>query len=148
MKRLLGLLLVVTTLQPFFSIALTPNSNISVVVERKKCCHGCGSYGCNALIAETKAMKVRPAEAAGKSCEDKVKQTSALTPAPLVPSLATVSAQADKGNPDVKVWVNTNSGVYHCPGTRWYGNTKQGEYMNQAEAQKKGYRPAYGKVCR
>ncbi len=33
------------------------------------------------------------------------------------------------GNPDVKVWVNTRSGVYHCPGTRWYGNTKQGEYM-------------------
>jgi hypothetical protein len=56
--------------------------------------------------------------------------------------------QADQGNPDVKVWVNTASGVYHCPGTRWYGNTKRGEYMTQAEAQKKGYRPAYGKVCR
>lgn len=56
--------------------------------------------------------------------------------------------QADQGNPDVKVWVNTASGVYHCPGTRWYGNTKRGEYMAQAEAQKKGYRPAYGKVCR
>ena len=24
-----------------------------------------------------------------------------------------------RGNPDVKVWVNTNSGAYHCPGTRW-----------------------------
>jgi hypothetical protein len=52
-----------------------------------------------------------------------------------------------QGNPDVKVWVNTKSGVYHCPGTRWYGATKQGEYMTQAEAQKKGYRPAYGKFC-
>jgi hypothetical protein len=54
----------------------------------------------------------------------------------------------DKGNPDVKVWVNTASGVYHCPGSRWYGNTKQGQYMTQAEAQEKHYRPAYGKVCR
>jgi hypothetical protein len=44
--------------------------------------------------------------------------------------------------------VNTATGVYHCPGSRWYGNTKQGEYMTQAEAQKKHYRPAYGKVCR
>ncbi len=51
------------------------------------------------------------------------------------------------GNPNVKVWVNTNSGVYHCPGTRWYGNTKSGQYMTQREAQAKGYRPAYGAVC-
>lgn len=59
-----------------------------------------------------------------------------------------VTLQADQGNPDIKVWVNTASGVYHCPGTRWYGATKQGTYMRQAEAQKKGYRPAYGRVCR
>ena len=69
-----------------------------------------------------------------------------------VPAIATnnyaAPVQAEQGNPDVKVWVNTNSGVYHCPGTRWYGNTKHGEYMTQREAQKKGYRPAYGKVCR
>jgi hypothetical protein len=51
------------------------------------------------------------------------------------------------GNPNVRVWVNTNSGVYHCPGTRWYGNTKVGEYMAQKQAQEKGYRPAYGKFC-
>jgi len=61
---------------------------------------------------------------------------------------AAAAAPDDKGNPDVKVWVNTASGVYHCPGSRWYGNTKQGQYMTQAEAQEKHYRPAYGKVCR
>jgi hypothetical protein len=51
------------------------------------------------------------------------------------------------GNPTVTVWVNTNSGVYHCPGTRWYGKTKSGQFMSQREAQSKGYRPAYGAVC-
>lgn len=51
------------------------------------------------------------------------------------------------GTPNVKVWVNTNSGVYHCPNTRWYGNTKSGRFMTQREAQSKGYRPAYGAVC-
>lgn len=51
------------------------------------------------------------------------------------------------GNPDVRVWVNTNSGVYHCPNERWYGNTKHGMFMTQREAQAKGYRPAYGVVC-
>ena len=54
---------------------------------------------------------------------------------------------AREGNPDVKVWVNTSSGVYHCPGTRWYGHTKAGEYLTQAQAQDEGFRPAYGKVC-
>jgi hypothetical protein len=52
------------------------------------------------------------------------------------------------GNPDVKVWVNTASNVYHCPGTHFYGSTKQGQYMTQAEAQKKANRPAYGRVCK
>ena len=57
------------------------------------------------------------------------------------------SAQNERGNPSVKVWVNISSHVYHCPGTRWYGNTKSGEYMTQKEAQDKGDRPAYGRYC-
>jgi hypothetical protein len=38
--------------------------------------------------------------------------------------------------------VNTATGVYHYPGTRWYGNTKQGKFMSEAEARAHGYRPA------
>ena len=56
-----------------------------------------------------------------------------------------VAAQSSAAN--VIVWVNTNSGVYHCPNTRWYGKTKSGRFMTQREAQSKGYRPAYGAVC-
>jgi len=54
---------------------------------------------------------------------------------------------ATRGNPDVRVWVNTNSGTYHCPGTRWYGKTKEGEYMTQEEAQDKGYHAAANRPC-
>src|SRR6267154_3591512 len=36
-------------------------------------------------------------------------------------------------------WVNTESGK---PGTRWYGKTKQGKYMTEADAIKAGYHPA------
>ena len=53
-----------------------------------------------------------------------------------------------QGNPDVRVWVNTNSGVYHCPGSHWYGATKSGSYLKQSEAQQKGYRPAYHRACK
>lgn len=63
---------------------------------------------------------------------------------PLKP-VATVTQR--RGDPDVMVWVNTDSGVYHCPGTRWYGKTKEGRYMKQKDAQNAGHRPAYGSVC-
>ena len=51
------------------------------------------------------------------------------------------------GNPGVKVWVNTDSGTYHCPDTQWYGKTREGQYMTQKEAQEKGYRPAASRAC-
>ena len=51
------------------------------------------------------------------------------------------------GSPGVKVWVNTDSGTYHCPGTRWYGKTQAGVYLTQKEAQNKGYHPAASRAC-
>jgi hypothetical protein len=65
------------------------------------------------------------------------------TAAPTKP--ATVATSAVPAG--VKVWVNTASGVYHCPGTRWYGATKQGKYMTEAEAKAAGNRAAYGRAC-
>ena len=41
-----------------------------------------------------------------------------------------------------QVWVNTRSGKYWKPGSRYYGTTKQGQYMSKEEAVQKGYRPA------
>ena len=43
-----------------------------------------------------------------------------------------------------QVWVNTRSGKYWKPGSRYYGTTKQGQYMSEEEAVQKGYRPANG----
>jgi hypothetical protein len=40
-----------------------------------------------------------------------------------------------------KVWVNTDSGVYHKSG-KWFGATKQGKFMTEQDAVKAGYRPA------
>jgi hypothetical protein len=47
-----------------------------------------------------------------------------------------------------KVWVNTASNVYHCPGARYYGTTKAGAYMTEDEAKAKGARPDHGKPCK
>jgi hypothetical protein len=51
-----------------------------------------------------------------------------------------MNEQPAPANSNGMVWVNTESGVYHKPGTRWYGKTKQGEYMTEADAQRAGYR--------
>jgi hypothetical protein len=61
--------------------------------------------------------------------------------------LQVAAAQSQPEKKEVKVWVNTKSGVYHCPGSRWYGNTQQGKYMSECEAQKQKYRAAYGSLC-
>ena len=65
-------------------------------------------------------------------------EASRLTPSQNIPD-AQPNAPAAVG--DTQVWVNTNSGVYHFPGQRWYGRTKHGMFMSQKDADANGYRP-------
>lgn len=40
------------------------------------------------------------------------------------------------------VWVNSETRVFHRQGDPWYGKTKKGQFMNEADAVKAGYREA------
>ncbi|MGH7879155.1 MAG: hypothetical protein ACREQD_06615 [Candidatus Binataceae bacterium] len=40
------------------------------------------------------------------------------------------------------VWVSRTRKVYHVQGDRWYGKTKHGEWMTEADAVKAGFRKA------
>ena len=64
-------------------------------------------------------------------------------PAPTTSQRSTPSPDGGAG----QVWVNTVSKVYHCLGDRWYGKTKHGSYMSEAQAKEQGARPDHGKVC-
>src|SRR5260370_36526634 len=52
---------------------------------------------------------------------------------PPVSRLASLNASEPPLNSD-QVWVNTRSGKYWKPGSRYFGKTKQGEYMSEKEA--------------
>ncbi|GAA0722367.1 DUF3761 domain-containing protein [Dokdonella soli] len=69
--------------------------------------------------------------------------THSAMPAALNPASRTAAPGGGAG----KVWLNTESKVYHCEKDEWYGKTKQGEYTTEADAIAKGAHAAHGKKC-
>jgi hypothetical protein len=67
-------------------------------------------------------------------------KTKGATPGSAQRSMPTVSdSEMAAAKASGKVWVNTETGVYH-KGGRWYGATKQGKFMTEDDAIKAGYR--------
>ena len=55
--------------------------------------------------------------------------------------------QRRTGNPQVKVWAEMRTGLYHCPGDASWGRGAQGKYMTQSEAERDAFRPAHHQPC-
>ena len=77
------------------------------------------------------------APAAGSASPASAAKPKAFTP----PTVAAV------GGGNGKVWANKNSKVYHCATSRWYGKTKDGSYMSEADAKAQGFKADHGKAC-
>jgi hypothetical protein len=86
--------------------------------------------------SSSKAKSAAPASASESASAPKAKKTATAKE-------TTAAAGGGAG----KVWVNTDSKVYHCPGTRYYGKTKTGEYMSESDAKAKGNRGDHNKAC-
>ncbi|HMG01999.1 MAG TPA: DUF3761 domain-containing protein [Edaphobacter sp.] len=108
-----------------------------------------------APAASTKAAPApAPAAAATKAA------MPAPTPAPAAPMSAapapaaapkasqrtTMATAAPGGGPGL-VWLNSDSNVYHCTGSQYYGKTKQGSYMSEADAKAKGAHADHNHPC-
>ena len=79
------------------------------------------------------AKPAAPASSSATPAAPKTTTKAAAGP----PSSQEIAAAKASG----KVWVNTESGVYHKNG-RWYGKTKAGKFMTETEAKTAGYKEA------
>ena len=138
---------------PAGSTGLCKDGSYTSTESKKGACSGHQGvkdwYGSTAA-ATTPAKTAAPAPAAAPAktaAPAPAAEPAKTTPPAAKTAAATPSAAPAPGGGAGKVWVNTSTKVYHCSGTKYYGTTKQGEYMTESAAKAAGAHADHGKAC-
>lgn len=91
------------------------------------------------VVSALIAMAVLFAPAAARGSKHHTTASAPVTTGSLQLFASESAAQAHCPR-DVVVWLNTNSGIYHEKGMRWYANTKSGAFVCRREADAAGDR--------
>ena len=146
---------------PAGATGICKDGTYATAIDRGGACHG--HKGVQSWYATLPASSVpampTPTPASSILSVAPPKQAEAIPsfPAPIPtalvkPGIATERAKllaappAPGGGPGL-VWLNGTGKVYHCPGTDFYGKTKSGSYVTEAEAKAKGAHPSRNKPC-
>src|SRR6266487_1374999 len=87
----------------------------------------------------TASLKAKPTP---KKAKAKRKARRAARPMPAGRTTDEAANPPAPGGGYGQVWVNTEIGVYHREGSRFYGTTRKGKYMIEQDAIQTGYKPA------
>jgi predicted lipid-binding transport protein (Tim44 family) len=90
----------------------------------------------------SKKSKAAAAETATPAAATNSAATPAATPAAKKHKAPEPQSAQAPGGGNGQVWVNTETHVFHKEGSKWYGKTKHGKYMSEAEAVKEGDKAA------
>ena len=143
MKRifplLVGLLLSATFGAPGFAeepqVAMVPAPTVTPAVTNKADDTGRADAVPQAETATTSKAEAPKAEEVNLLLIFPV-QEPLKRPQNEAPDEATIAAAAAAG----EVWVNAKSKIYHVAGTTYYGKTKAGFFLPEAQAIEQGYR--------
>lgn len=150
-----GMVQIGTAQAPAGSTGVCKDGSYTTATSKIGACHG--HKGVQSWFG-AKASTTKPSKAAKSSAANpaetptpaaKTQASAASAPATskgTKASTATNMAQAPGGGAGM-VWVNTSTNVYHCSGTKYYGKTKAGKYMTEAQAKAAGAHPDHGKGC-